>query len=94
MDMDELFSQVDEKRKVSRTMLHHSHNHCFRVFVVLQEGSLPKALGSSPSLPALWLAALAEVLRLLTWQQESEKAAALAASCSLVTAHFETSASY
>lgn len=85
MDMDELFSQVDEKRKVSMNIMHHSFllslsSNCQYLAVPGARGGkftkVTKALGSCMSLPTLSLSA-----RLSSWQQESEEAAALATSC-------------
>lgn len=62
MDMDELFSQVDEKRKVSMKILYHSLIYpqvvLIQLFLVLKKGSISKALASCVSLPMLWLSAL------------------------------------
>lgn len=95
MDMDELFSQVDEKRKVSMKILFRS-----LISTCLSSdfpySSVPGAVGRKFMWSTGLLRVLADTLalnshhgsRLLTWQQECEEAAALAASCALVTAHY------
>lgn len=88
MDMDELFSQVDEKRKVSMKILYHSFisirlsSDCpYSTAPSAKEGKYIESTGV--------LRVLADALALgsrhgsclLSWQQESEEAAALVASC-------------